>query len=245
MGSVTDINEFKPHLTVTTLDGNVHVMPVELIESVAQGKIKASQLEDMDEVIQLIFHEWWNEEKHDSLDQMQAITESEYQDKLIHVGFTNGANLKLLDGTGYGAMYSDTKQNCYIPVYMLKAHEHRIELTGGDATDIDVGTKELTIHEKLKMVMIDTKGRWKTDCKDYNIEPELTIPEKLAMVYEVVGDECGIMTCEGVINVYIGIDAYSCDSSYIVDRWDDIARNQYGYRCFTDFINALKEAVKN
>lgn len=50
----------------------------------------------------------------------------------VFVGYTNGANIKLLNSTGYGAMYSDTKQNCYIPLYMLKIHEHRIQLTGGD-----------------------------------------------------------------------------------------------------------------
>lgn len=45
------------------------------------------------------------------------------------VGYTNGANIKMLGGTGYGAMYSDTKQNCYIPLYMLKRHVDRIDLT--------------------------------------------------------------------------------------------------------------------
>ncbi|MGL4893776.1 MAG: hypothetical protein ACRC47_02880 [Shewanella sp.] len=49
--------------------------------------------------------------------------------ELKFVGFTSGANINLLNGTGYGAMYSDTKQNCYIPLYMLKQHEHRVELT--------------------------------------------------------------------------------------------------------------------
>ena len=49
-----------------------------------------------------------------------------------HVGYTNGANIRLLNETGYGAMYSDTKENCIIPIYMLKTHKFRIELTGGD-----------------------------------------------------------------------------------------------------------------
>lgn len=47
------------------------------------------------------------------------------------IGFTNGANLKLLHETGYGAVYSDTKQECFIPLYMLKSHLHRIETTSG------------------------------------------------------------------------------------------------------------------
>ena len=50
----------------------------------------------------------------------------------IHVGYTNGANIKLLHETDYGAMYSNTDQNCYIPLYMHRSHLHRVELTGGD-----------------------------------------------------------------------------------------------------------------
>jgi len=53
-------------------------------------------------------------------------------DGYLHVGYTNGANIKMLINTDYGAMYSDTKQDCYIPLYMLSGHAHRIELTGGD-----------------------------------------------------------------------------------------------------------------
>ena len=51
------------------------------------------------------------------------------EQELCFIGYTNGSNIKLLNGTGYGAMYSDTSQNCYIPLYMLKQHNHRIELT--------------------------------------------------------------------------------------------------------------------
>jgi hypothetical protein len=54
--------------------------------------------------------------------------------ELDFIGYTNGANIALLSGTGYGAMYSDTDQNCYIPLYMLKRHAHRVELTGGNKT---------------------------------------------------------------------------------------------------------------
>ena len=57
---------------------------------------------------------------------------SDIHDELVFVGYTSGANIKLLHETDYGAMYSDTKVNCYIPLYMLKSHLHRIETTGGD-----------------------------------------------------------------------------------------------------------------
>ena len=50
----------------------------------------------------------------------------------LHVGYTNGANIKLLHETDYGAMYSTTDQNCFVPLYMRKDHLHRIETTGGD-----------------------------------------------------------------------------------------------------------------
>ncbi len=53
--------------------------------------------------------------------------------KMLHVGYTNGANIKLLINTDYGAMYSNTNQDCYIPLYMLSSHTHRIETTGGDS----------------------------------------------------------------------------------------------------------------
>ena len=55
------------------------------------------------------------------------------KDSYVHVGYTNGANIKLMQGTDYGAMYSNTNQNCYIPLYMLEGHLHRIETTGGDS----------------------------------------------------------------------------------------------------------------
>jgi cell division GTPase FtsZ len=48
--------------------------------------------------------------------------------ELIHVGFTNGDQVKYAKAEE-GAFYPDTSGNCYIPLYMLKSHEHRIETT--------------------------------------------------------------------------------------------------------------------
>ena len=63
--------------------------------------------------------------------------------ELSFIGYTNGANLKLLKETDYGAMYSNTKENCYIPLYMLKSHLHRIETTSnGSATAKALGFEE-------------------------------------------------------------------------------------------------------
>lgn len=48
--------------------------------------------------------------------------------ELIHVGFTNGDQVKYAKAEE-GSFYPDTSGNCYIPLYMLKSHEHRIETT--------------------------------------------------------------------------------------------------------------------
>lgn len=48
--------------------------------------------------------------------------------ELLHVGFTNGDQIKYAK-VEEGAFYPDTYGNCYIPLYMLKSHEHRIETT--------------------------------------------------------------------------------------------------------------------
>jgi|GEM_PF-2982209 len=48
--------------------------------------------------------------------------------ELLHVGFTNGYQVKYAK-TEEGTFYPDTCGDCYIPLYMLKSHEHRIETT--------------------------------------------------------------------------------------------------------------------
>ena len=55
--------------------------------------------------------------------------EKEIENKeLLHVGFTNGSQVEYAK-TEEGSFYPDTSGNCYIPLYMLKSHEHRIEIT--------------------------------------------------------------------------------------------------------------------
>ncbi len=48
--------------------------------------------------------------------------------ELLHVGFTNGSQIKYAK-VEEGSFYPNTDGNCYIPLYMLKSHEHRIETT--------------------------------------------------------------------------------------------------------------------
>lgn len=52
-------------------------------------------------------------------------------EELLHVGFTNGDQVKYAK-VEEGAFYPDTSGNCYIPLYMLKCHEYRIEITSID-----------------------------------------------------------------------------------------------------------------
>ena len=59
------------------------------------------------------------------------------QKELVFVGYTNG--LQILYATkgegGEGAFYADTDNGCYIPLYMLRTHWHRLEsTTGGEVT---------------------------------------------------------------------------------------------------------------
>lgn len=48
--------------------------------------------------------------------------------ELMHVGFTNGTQIKYAKDEE-GAFYPDTDGDCYIPLYMLKSHEYRIDIT--------------------------------------------------------------------------------------------------------------------
>lgn len=61
----------------------------------------------------------------------------ELHDELIFVGYTNGHQILYASeaGEGEGAFYSDTDNDCYIPLYMLKTHWHRLEsTTNGEVT---------------------------------------------------------------------------------------------------------------
>lgn len=49
------------------------------------------------------------------------------QQKLIHVGFTNEAQVRYVtEENEEGSFYSDTDNECYIPLYMLNIHAHRV-----------------------------------------------------------------------------------------------------------------------
>ena len=58
-------------------------------------------------------------------------------DELIFVGYTNGAQVLCATEPhgGEGLFYSNTENGCYIPLYMLKTHAHRLKnTTNGEVT---------------------------------------------------------------------------------------------------------------
>lgn len=60
------------------------------------------------------------------------------QEELVHIGYTNGLQI-FYGATDEGSFYPNTEGDCYIPVYMLKTHLHRIESTSrGIVTAKDV-----------------------------------------------------------------------------------------------------------
>ncbi len=52
-------------------------------------------------------------------------------DDLIFVGYTNGAQILYAndEGEAQGAFYKNDDCDCFIPLYMLKVHQHRIGST--------------------------------------------------------------------------------------------------------------------
>ena len=59
------------------------------------------------------------------------------KEDLIFVGYTNGYQILYASESsgGEGAFYSNTENECCIPLYMLKTHVHRLEsTTGGNVT---------------------------------------------------------------------------------------------------------------
>lgn len=69
-------------------------------------------------------------------------------DELIFVGYTNGHQIGYAKESE-GGFYPDTDNECYIPLYMLKTHAHRIENTSNGQVTFD-SLKQPTIADCLK-----------------------------------------------------------------------------------------------
>lgn len=49
---------WRHHLYMPTLDGNVHVIPVQVIKDIISGKMKINQIDEYEIIIQTVFSEW-------------------------------------------------------------------------------------------------------------------------------------------------------------------------------------------
>jgi hypothetical protein len=58
MGDVTDIADHRPHAAIFTPDGNAHVIPLSLLQNIADGKASIDDVADRDQVIRTIVAEW-------------------------------------------------------------------------------------------------------------------------------------------------------------------------------------------
>ena len=73
----------------------------------------------------------WTDDTYRSLADIRRIAELEKereQLKLVLVGFTNGDQIESAKEES-GSFYPTNEMQCYIPLYMLKSHTHRIETT--------------------------------------------------------------------------------------------------------------------
>ena len=61
-------------------------------------------------------------------ERVKALERDAKNNELVHVGFTNGDQVNYAK-VEEGSFYPDTSGDCYIPLYILKSHEHRIETT--------------------------------------------------------------------------------------------------------------------
>ena len=65
---------------------------------------------------------------------------AEQTEELIFVGYTNGYQILYAteDHGGEGMFYATTEHDCYIPLYMLKSHAHRLQTTSNMEVTLDM-----------------------------------------------------------------------------------------------------------
>ena len=56
--AIIDLDAHRPHYTITTHDGKVHVVPARFFEDVAGGRRSIDDLADRDEILRVIVSEW-------------------------------------------------------------------------------------------------------------------------------------------------------------------------------------------
>ncbi|MDC8804242.1 hypothetical protein PRZ61_12400 [Halomonas pacifica] len=58
MSDVTDIADYRPHISVSTPDGNVHIVPEEFFLGVVEGRYSIDHLADRDQILRSIIGQW-------------------------------------------------------------------------------------------------------------------------------------------------------------------------------------------
>jgi len=58
MDNVIDMAEHKPHVVISTPDGNAHVMPVSMLERISDGRMSIDEVADRDQIVMAVFAEW-------------------------------------------------------------------------------------------------------------------------------------------------------------------------------------------
>lgn len=60
------------------------------------------------------------------------------ESELVHIGYTNGAQVLYCVANKSGSFYPDTENDSCIPVYMLRTHAHRLESTTNGEVTLDL-----------------------------------------------------------------------------------------------------------
>jgi hypothetical protein len=56
--SVTELDSYRPHVTLRTPDGNVHVIPVATFDRIIAGEISVRDIDDCDLIVRAVFSDW-------------------------------------------------------------------------------------------------------------------------------------------------------------------------------------------
>jgi len=77
MGKIISLDERRPHITMTTHSGAVHVIPASVFVDIAKGRKSVDCLSFRDDLMRLVVAEWLH---HIGLSDAEALREMEDQD---------------------------------------------------------------------------------------------------------------------------------------------------------------------
>lgn len=110
--------------------------------------------------------------------------------ELVFVGYTNGHQIKYAR-EDEGVFYPDTDNECYIPLYMLKTHLHRIEST----SDFNVTLEEIFDSGQLENRIVDLERQLKAE-REINDRLRVVETERAVRndeLYEALGELVGAL----------------------------------------------------